>query len=78
MQACLSDTNIVVVAKDTEVMILLVYACAITMPTSEWFLKVDNENTVNIGKLNSYLGDKLSTYLPHTHAISGCDTTSFF
>ena len=75
MQACLSDTNIVVVAKDTDEMILLVYAYTIAMPTSEWFLKVDLEKCVNIRKLYNYLGDKLSAYLPRIHAISGCDKT---
>ena len=73
LHACFSDTNIVVVAKDADEMILLVYAYTIAMPTSEWFLKVDLEKCVNIGKLYNYLGDKLSAYLPCIHAISVCD-----
>ena len=78
LHACLDDTNVVVVSRDTDVFILLVHAFSIVKPTSQWFMKIDHQKYVDIGKACSYLGEKVSLRLPQFHAITGCDTTSFF
>ena len=41
-------------------------------------MKIDHDKYVDIGKVNKYLGSKISCYLPQLHSLTGCDTTSFF
>ena len=78
LHACLDDTNAVVVSRDTDVLVLLVHAFSIVKPTSQWFMKIDHQQYVDIGKACSYLGEEVSLRLPQVHAITGCDTTLFF
>ena len=77
-QACEKDTVVVVVAKDTDVLVILVHAYAIVKPSSKWIMKIDHEKYVDVGKVYDFLGENVSMHLPNIHAISGCDTTSFF
>eukprot|EP00794_Sanderia_malayensis_P021307 gene21307-biopygen16343 len=78
LQACERDTVVVVVAKDIDVLVILVHAYAIVKPSSKWFMKIDHEKYVDVGKVYDFLGENISKHLPHLHAISGCDSTSFF
>ena len=39
-------------------------------------MKIDHKY-INIGKVVKYLGNDLALKLPHIHAITGCETTSF-
>jgi len=78
LHACLDDTNVVVVSRDTDVFVLLVHAFSIVKPTSQWFMEIDHQKYVDIGKACSYLGEEVSLRLPQFHAITGCNTTSFF
>ena len=41
-------------------------------------MKISHENYVDVGKVYDFLGENISMHLPHIHAISGCDDTSFF
>ena len=41
-------------------------------------MNIDHQKYVDIGKACSYLGAEVSLGLPQFHAITGCDTTSFF
>ena len=41
-------------------------------------MKIDHEKYADIGKIDNFLGENVSMQLPHVHAISGWDTTSFF
>lgn len=72
----LTDTNIVVVAKDTDVFVLMVLAYCVEKPTGKWFSKIDHEKYVDIGKVVGYLGEDISKNLAAVHAVTGCDTTS--
>ena len=68
LHACPQDTNVVVVvAKDTDVLILLIYAYEVVKLKCSWHMKV-----------HAFLGSRISRYLPEVHATTGCDTTSFF
>ena len=78
LHACRSEIDVVVVAKDTDVLVLLVHAYAIIRPCTRWYMKIDHEKFVDIGKIYDFLGENISELLPHVHAITGCDTTSFF
>ena len=78
LQACLEDTNVVLVAKDTDVLILLIYAYEVVKPKCSWHMKIDYEKFIDITNVHAFLGSKISRYLPQIHAITGCGTTSFF
>ncbi len=58
LQACEKDTVVVVVFKDADVLVILVHAYAIVEPSSKWFMKIDHETYVDIGKVNEFLGLK--------------------
>ena len=42
------DTKVVVVSKDTDVLILLVYACAKYKATNKWYMKIDANKFTSI------------------------------
>ena len=76
--ACTSeDTKIVVVSKDTDVLILLVYAYAKYKPTKEWYMKIDANKFASIKSIAEYLGSNISVCLPQMHALTGSDTASY-
>ena len=78
LHASLQDTDVVVVAKDTDVFVLMVYAYNKLQPCSKWYMKIDHEKYVDISKVSNHLGTEISSYLPQLHSLTGCDTTSFF
>ena len=77
LHASLQNTNVVIVAKDTDVFVLLVYVYSKLQPCSKWYMKIDHDKYVDIGKVNKYLGSKISSYLPQWLSLTGCDTTLF-
>ncbi len=78
LHACLEDTNVVIVAKDTDVFILMVYAYCMERPKAKWYMKIDHDRFIDIEKVVKFLGDTVSKQLPAIHALTGCDTTSSF
>ena len=78
LHACLQDTNVVVVAKDTDVFVLMVYAYCVQKPAHKWYMKIDHDKYVDIDKVVDYLGEEIATKLSEIHALTGCDTTSSF
>ena len=72
-----SDKDVVVVAKDTDVLILLVWAYNNFSIKHQWFMQYDTEKFANISMICTFLGEKLCRTLPLFHALSGCDTTSY-
>lgn len=77
LHALLEDTKSVIVSKDTDVLVLLIYAFATFRPMSNWFMKIDFNKYVNIRKIVDHFGLPISKTLPHIHAVTGCDTTSY-
>ena len=67
VHACLQDTNVVVVAKDMDVLILLVYTFCLHKPAHKWYVKIDYDKYVDIGKVENYLGKEIATKLPTIH-----------
>ena len=65
-----------VVAKGTDVFVLLVYAFCLHKSAHKWYMKIDHEKYVDIDKVIDYLGKEIATKLPAIHALTGCDTTS--
>ena len=55
LHALQEDTKVVVVSKDTDVLILLVYAYAKYKPTKEWYMKIDAKKLAFIISIVEYL-----------------------
>ena len=78
LHASLAEENVVVVAKDTDVLVLLVSEYSKLLPTQEWVMKYDTNKYTSISKITKYLGPTVSNNISRFHAITGCDTTSYF
>ena len=88
MHTALCSEDVVVVAKDTDIIVLLAYAYEKCSSVKEWLMKYDKPRilyldkqkyaNVNIGKICRFLGPVNCKYLPQLHAITACDTTSYF
>ena len=46
-----SSKPVLVKAKDTDILILMVYAFALTSPPYDWYLQIDNGKIVSIKKI---------------------------
>ena len=75
--ASLSDKPVVIVAADTDIFILLVYAFSKVGPAEKWFMKLDRERYVDIGTVCKAYGKEVCDVLPSYHSVTGCDTTSY-
>ena len=73
-----SSGNVVIVVKDSDVMMLLLYSYSMCAMSKEWVLKYDTNNYANIGLICKYLGNTVGRNILRYHAITGCDTTWFF
>ena len=60
LHAFKSRENIVVVLKDTDILMLLVYGHSTCTITKEWVLKYDKNSYANIGATCKYLGNNVS------------------
>ena len=78
LHVCLEDKHVVVIAKETDVLILLIYAYKVVKPKCSWHMKINYEKSIDIAKVHAFLSSRILRYLPQIHAIMGCDTTSLF
>ena len=78
IHASKSSGNIVIVAKDSDVLMLLIYSYSTCAICKEWVLKYDTNSYANIGTVCKYLGNAVSRNILQYYAIIGCDTASFF
>jgi hypothetical protein len=67
----------VVVAADTDIFVLLVYAFSKVDPAEKWYMKIDKERYVDIGDVCKAYGKEVCDVLPAYHSVTGCDTTSY-
>lgn len=77
LHALLADSDVVVVAKDTDVLILLIWAYEQSNVGKKWYMKYDHNKYADINEICNFLGPKICRTLPAVHAITGCDTTSY-
>ena len=77
--ASLSERPVVVVAADTDIFVLLVYAFSKVDPAEKWYMKIDKERYVDIGDVYKTDGKEVCHILPAYHSVkcTGCDTTSY-
>ena len=78
LQAFEEESDAVIVSKDSDVLILLVWAYVFYDIQKEWYLKYENEKYANIRLICDTFGRELCLALPAFHALTGCDTTSYF
>ena len=56
LHASKSSGNVVIVAKDTDILMLLIYSYSTCEISKEWVLKYDTNSYANIGTVCKYLG----------------------
>ncbi|XP_065053639.1 uncharacterized protein LOC135682604 [Rhopilema esculentum] len=78
LHASLEAADVVIVSKNTDVLILLIWAYSKLSVCKTWLFKEDHDKYADIGVICQFLGNDLCQALPAIHAISGCDTTSYF
>lgn len=78
LHAALTEGDVVIVAKDTDVLILMIWAHHAFGIRHKWLMKYDNNKYAEIDSICNFLGDELCRVLTAIHALSGCDTTSYF
>ena len=71
-------TDMVIVSKDTDVLILLVWAYAKHDIKESWYMMYEHGKYADIGKIVEFFGNEICLALPAFHSLSGCDTTSYF
>ena len=67
-----------IVSKDTDVLIILIWAYSQYHIKHNWYMKYDTHKYASIRKICEFLSPELCKILPAFHAITGCDTTSYF
>ena len=65
--ASLSGEPVVVVAADTDIFILLLYAFCKIGPAEKWYMKIDKERYVDISKICKSYGKEICDVLPSLH-----------
>ena len=73
-----SSKTVLVKAKDTDVLILLVYAFALTSPPYDWYLQIENGMIISVSKMYQNFGKTTILCLPQFHSLTGFDTVCHF
>ena len=77
LHAIMCATDVVVVCKDTDVLILMVWAHHKFNVEQHLYMKYERDKFADIGKICEHLGPEICSNILSIHAISGCDTTSY-
>ena len=73
------ETNdVVVAAKDTDVLVLLLWTYAHDNIKHNGFFKYDAEKYGNVSKICDYLGKDICESILAFHTVTGSDITSYF
>ena len=78
LHALLSEDDCVICSKDTDVMLLMLFAFAEYEVSHKWYMMYENGLFANIHKMIEFIGTDICKVLPQYHALTGCDTTSHF
>ena len=74
----LEDKPTVVIASDTDILIIVVHVFASGLPDHDWFLQTRKNQFVNVSKVHDYIGNAVAMTLPAMFVLAGCDTVSYF
>ena len=77
LHALISEQDVVVVAKDTDVLVLLVWAYAHFKVQYKWYLMYEKGIYADISVICDYFSDVICENILSFYAITGCDTTSY-
>ena len=66
----------VIKAADTDILVLMAYACAKKNIEQDWLMQIEIDTYVSVKSIISYYGDEFCSVLPAYHSITGCDTRS--
>ena len=64
-------------ATGTDMLILMVYAFVVEHPEHGWYMQTEKHSFVSI-RIYEKSGSTICLLLPQFHAITGCDTVSYF
>ena len=78
LHAVKSTQDVVIVAKDTDVLVLMVWAFAFLNIKRKWVFRKDDGQFADVGEICSHFGRDFCLHLPALHALSGCDSISYF
>ena len=73
-----SSKPVLVKAEDTDVLILMVYAFALTSPPYDRYLQTDNGKIVNVKNIYQNFRKTTSLCFCQFHSLTGCDFVSHF
>ena len=71
LHASKSSGNVVIVANDTDILMLLIYSYSTCEISKEWVLKCDTNSYANIGTVCKHLGSTVSRNILEYYAITG-------
>ena len=77
LHALLCTQDVVVVAKDTDVLVLLIWAYSHFNVQYKWYFSYEKGTYSDISIICEFLGKEICKSLLSFHAITGCDTTSY-
>ena len=72
------QTDVAIVAKDTDVLLLLVWAYSFHNVKYKCYFKYDTEIFAGTSVICDYVGRDLCFSLPAVRSLTRCDTTSYF
>ena len=78
LHAVNSNADCVIVSKDTDVFLLLIYAYHKSNSQRNWYMKYDSDKYVDISTVLRSLDPNFTENLLKFHTLTGCDSTSFF
>ena len=76
LHAAMSKSPAVIVAKDTDIFILLAYAVCYQDTPPCWYMKINANQFINMVMIHDNIGSDVYSILPQLHAITGCGTTA--
>ena len=77
MHALKIKQNVVVVANDTDVLVLLVWAYTHFKVPYKWYFMYEKGSYADISVICNHFGDNVCESIHLFHAITGCDTASY-
>ena len=78
LQASKFRVNVMVVLKDTDILMLLVYSHSMCAISKECVLKYGKNSYAYVGTIRKHFGNTVSRNILQYYAVLGCDKFSFF
>ena len=73
----MDDKPAVVIASDTDILILIVYVFVSRLSNHDWFLQTKKNQFVNVSKIHDYIGNAVAIMQAAMFVLTGCDTVRY-